>query len=226
MIAFATAVSDRAVYEEIALPAIRRVAEPDSLVLTRDGFDSIQRPYNEMMDEAARHPELEALVLLHQDLELLDGTLPGRSRRVFEDPRAGLLGALGGRVSNLHCWLAPDRAFGFAIGPNPPGLKKLHISVGAHEVDGVDGALIVAAPWVVRTVRFDEVSGEHFHGYDVDIGRRVKAHGGTIVCEDIPCRHHTTLKSDYSDQEAAGVALAQMWDPALRPREWEPAFQP
>ena len=225
MLAFATAVSDRAVYEEIALPAIRRVAEPDSLVLTREGFDSIQQPYNELLDEAACHPDLEALVLLHQDLELLDDTLPGRLRRVFEDPRAGLLGALGGRLSKLHCWLTPDRVFGFAIGPNPREPKSLRISVGPHEVDGVDGALLVLAPWAVRTVRFDAANGGHFHGYDVDVGCRVRALGGTVICEDIPCRHHTMLKSDYAAQRAAGVALARMWDPALRPREWEPAFQ-
>jgi len=225
MIVFATAVSDSAVYEGVALRGIRRVAESDSRVLTRVGHDTIQRPYNEMMDEAAALPDLEALVLLHQDLELLDDSLPRRLRRAFRDPRVGLLGVLGGRLSKLHCWLSPDRAFGFAIGPNPRPLADPRISVGPHEVDGVDGALIAAAPWVVRSVRFDEQGAGRFHGYDIDLGLRVKARGGTLICEDVPCRHHTVLKGDFDAQRDAGVELARKWDPAMRPREWAAAFQ-
>lgn len=225
MIAFATAVTDRTTYEEVALPGIRRVAEPDSPILTRDGYDSIQQPYNEMMDEAARLPGLEALVLLHQDLELIDRDLPGRVRRVFEDPRVGLLGALGARVAKLHRWLAPERGvFGFAIGPDQADWEERRLSSGPHEVDGVDGALIIAAPWVVRGIRFSDALSPHFHGYDVDIGVRVRAYGGKVICEDIACHHHMTVKDDYEDQVAAGLTLAEMWDPALRPREWDPAF--
>lgn len=226
MIAFATAVSDRAIYERVALSGIERASEPDSRLLTRAGRDTIQQPYNEMMDEAAALPELEALVLLHQDLELLDDSLPRRVRSAFRDPRVGLLGVLGGRLSKLHCWLTPDRAFGFAIGPNPRPLRDPRISIGPHEVDGVDGALIAAAPWVVRGIRFGAELAERFHGYDVDIGLRVRARGGKVICEDVPCRHHTALKSDFGAQRDAGVELARMWDPAIRPREWAAAFQP
>lgn len=225
MIAFATAVSDQSTYEEVALKGIERAAEPDSMILTRRGYDSIQQPYNEMMDEAAAWPSLEALVLLHQDLELLDDSLPGRVRRVFEEPDVGLLGVLGGRLTRFHCWLTPDRPFGFAIGPNPRPLRDPRISVGAHQVDMVDGAAIVAAPWVVRTIRFAEALATQFHGYDTDISRRVVAHGGRVMCEDVPCRHHTTLKADYDAQRVAGVMLARMWDPTMRPREWAPSFQ-
>ncbi len=224
MLAFATAISDRATYERVALPAIERVAEPDSPILTREGYDSLQRPYNEMMDEAAGLPGVEALVLLHQDLELRDEGLAARIRRVFGDPRAGLLGALGGRAAKLHRWLAPDRVFGYAIGPGPEGLADPRLSTGSHEVDGIDGALIVAAPWVIRGIRFSEDFARRFHGYDVDISSRVRARGGRVICEDIPCVHHTRLKDDYDAQRAAGVQLAKMWDATLRPREWGPAF--
>lgn len=225
MIAFATAVTDRAMYEEVALRGIQRVAESDSLILTRDGCDSIQRPYNEMMQIAARRPDLEALVLLHQDLELLDDSLPGRLRHAFRNPDAGLLGVLGARLSKLHCALAPERPFGYAIGPTPIELKDPRISRGLHEVDVVDGALIAAAPWVVRSLRFSEALARRFHGYDIDISRRVAAHKGHVLCEDVPCRHHTTLTTDYEAQRGAGVAVARMWDPGLRPREWAAAFQ-
>jgi hypothetical protein len=224
VIAFGTAVSDPVAYERIALPGIERVAEADSAMLTRNGFDSIQRPCNEMLDEAAAMPGLEALVLLHQDLELVDESLPERVRRVFADPRAGLLGALGGRITRFHCWLAPDEILGFALGPEHLD-EEIHITTGPREVDGVDGALLIVAPWAVRSIRFGEASPKRFHGYDVDFSARVRAAGGRVICEDIVCRHHMTVKDDYEAQRQAGVALARMWDPALRPREWGPAFQ-
>jgi hypothetical protein len=226
MIAFATAVSDRSIYERVALPGMERVVEADSIVLTREGHDTIRRPYNEMMDALVDRQDLEALVLLHQDLELLDDSLLGRLRREFRKPDVGLLGVLGARLSRLHIWLTPDRPFGYAIGPNPKKLRNAHISLGPHEVDIIDGALIAMAPWVVRAIRFDERLSNHFHGYDIEISRRVAAHGGKVICDDIPCHHRTTLTTDYDAQRAAGVALARAWDPALRPQEWKPSFQP
>jgi hypothetical protein len=224
MIVFGTAVSDADTYRRIALPGIERVAEEDSVVLTRTGYDSIQRPYNEMMEEAAAQPDLEALVLLHQDLGLADEDLLSRTRRVFAEPRTGLLGALGGRGTRLHCWLAPDEMFGFALGPDHME-ETIRISTGRHEVDGVDGALLILAPWVVRSLHFDESLAGCFHGYDVDLSARVRAAGGRVICEDIACRHHARTEYDHEALQAAGVAVAKMWDPTLRPREWGPAFQ-
>jgi Glycosyltransferase like family len=224
MIAFGTAISDHSLYERIALPGIERVAEADSPVLTRTGYDSIRPAYNDLLDEAAALPDLEALVLLHQDLELVDRGLMWRTRRVFSDSCVGLLGALGGRGSRLHCWLAPDEIFGFALGPDNMNETK-RLSIGPHEVDGVDGALMILAPWVVRSIRFVEAPPGRFHGYDVDLSARVRAAGGKVICEDLVCRHHMAAKDDFDALREAGVVLARMWDPALRPREWEAAFQ-
>lgn len=219
MIAFATAISDRAEYERVALPGIRRAAEPDSAILTRTGRDSIQRAYNEMLGEAGGMDDLEALVLLHQDLELTDDSLPRRVREVFADPAVGLMGPLGGRISKPHCWLWPDEAFGTV---DPDVLPPV---AGSEPVDAVDGALLVLAPWVVRGLRFGPPADGRFHGYDVDIGFRVGAHGGKVICHHVPCVHRRSLKDDHGGQRAAGVELARMWDPALRPPRWRAAFQ-
>lgn len=225
MIVFGTAVSEPATYEAIARPGIDSLAEPDSVVLTRVGGNSIQQSYNEMLDAAASYPDLEALILPHQDLELIDESLPSRVRRVFGDRRVGLLGALGGRCTKLHCWLAPDELFGYSIGPDEVEPEDPRMSIGPHEVDGIDGALLILAPWVVRGIRFNEALATNFHGYDVDISLRVRAHGGKVICEDIPCRHHRKAKADHEARRAAGVDLGRMWDHTVRPREWEPAFE-
>jgi hypothetical protein len=220
MIAFGTAISDPATYAAVALPGIERAAEPDSRVLTRTGL-RIRDAYNEMLEQAAALPGLEALVLLHQDLELTDGSLPRRVRRLFADPGVGLAGSLGARNVVLHRWLASRELYGAVFAP---GLER-RFSSGPREVEGVDGALLMLAPWVVRGLRFGELAGSGFHGYDVDISMRVRAHGGRVLCEDVPHYHHRAPAADHRAQAGAGVALAQAWDPALRPREWEPAFQ-
>jgi len=219
MIAFGAAVADRAAYKEIALPGIERAAEADSVVLTRSGYDSIQQPYNEMMDEAAALPDLEALVLLHQDLVLTDDSLPRRMREVFRDPLVGVMGSVGGRISKPHCWLEPDAAFG----TGDPSVRPA--AVGMVEVDAVDGALLVIAPWVVRGLRFSDRLAEDFHGYDIDFCFRVGAYGGKVICRDIPSVHRRAAKDDYAGQAAGGVALAHMWDPGLRSPQWRASFQ-
>jgi hypothetical protein len=220
MIAFGTAITDRATYERIALRGIARAAEPDSQVLTRAGL-KIGRAYNEIIDEAAALPGLEALVLLHQDLELTDGSLPRRLRRLLGDPPVGLIGALGARNATVHLWLASRELYGTV---RAPGIDR-RFSDGSQEVEGVDGALLVLAPWVVRGLRFGEEIPGGFHGYDADIGLRVRAHGGRVVCDDIPYFHHRTPGTDYDAQRLAGIALARMWDRGLRPREWAASFQ-
>lgn len=220
MIAFGCAISDDAVYRRFALPGIERAAEPGSPFLTRTGLP-IRDAYNELMDEAAALSGLEALVLLHQDFELTDGSLPYRVRRIFSDPHVGLAGSLGARGVVLHLWLSSRELYGAVAAP---GIDR-RFSSGPQEVEGVDGALLVLAPWVVRGLRFGRVGDGGFHGYDVDIAMRVRAYGGTVICDDIPHFHHREPKHDYDAQRRAGIDLARLWDPALRPREWEPAFQ-
>jgi len=226
MIVFGTAISDRTTYEEIALPGIRRAAEPDSAIIVREGYDSIQRPYNEIMDEAAALPDLEALVLLHQDLELTDGSLPARIRRLSGDPRIGLIGSFGARDVRLHCGFAvakTETLFGTA---SVEGFEARHSS-GAHEVELVDGSLLVVSPWATRSIRFYEPLAEHFHGYDIDFSQRVRAAGGRVICDDIPYVHR--MRRPYTDDDRAAYramcgVISRMWEPEIRPAEWAPAF--
>jgi GT2 family glycosyltransferase len=237
MVAFGVAVSDPATLEAVALPGIERASEPDSVVITRVGHDSIQRPYNEMLEEAARLPDLEALVLLHQDLELTDASLIPRIRQLLREPEVGVVGAIG--------W-APPRPAADVGAPLPrPGLGPLALwsyaasrpedvfgrlgplySEGSFEVEMADGILLALAPWVVRSIRFDERMARDFHGYDVDFSLRVRAAGGRIVCDDIPCVHHMSrLWRDRDELVRARTGVLQRWHPSLWPPEWAPAFE-
>jgi hypothetical protein len=231
VIVFGTAIGNRAKYEAYALPGIERVAEPDSLILTREGYDSIQQPYNEMMDEAAALPELEGLVLLHDDLELIDNPLP-RIRELFRDPRVGSVGVAGARGIEFHLVPSSTNLFGrMDLRILDEAKAKVQIlerfSVGSFEVEGVDGVMLALAPWVVRSIRFGEALADCFHGYDADIAQRIRVAGGRVICDDIEHVHYMSpgirKDSDASYRRSART-LSAAWDPERQPHEWAPAF--
>ena len=170
-----------------------------------------------MLAEAATLPGLEALVLLHQDLELTDASLPSRVREVFADPRVGLTGPLGGRTTRWHRWLGPDVAWG-TLDPYGEPVS------GSVEVEAVDGGLLALAPWA-RSVRFGMGLARCFHGYDIDVSFRVRQRGGKVICHHIPAFHRRSASEDYEGQRTAGTLLARMWIRELRPRQWEASFQ-
>ena len=109
MIAFGCAITRPEVYARCAEPGIRRAAEPDSVVLARRSAGTLFENYNALLDEAAALPGLEALVLVHQDTEIVDAGLlraarerarrrDGRRRRLRRRgrrPQHRLVGGLG-----------------------------------------------------------------------------------------------------------------------------------
>jgi GT2 family glycosyltransferase len=211
VIVYGTAISDREVYERVALPGIERVAGGDALVIERSGFDSVFEPYNEMLAEAAEIDDLDALVLLHQDLALTDDSLPRRLAPLLADRRVGVVGALGLRDVNLRRWTeSRDSLFGTAMAP---GVEQ-RFTTGPHDVEVVDGSLLAIAPWAVRSLRFTQVLEGTFHGYDVDFCCRVRAAGGRVVCDDIPYFHD--MRNSWDGDEVlgrVGAELARRWDP-------------
>ena len=87
MIVFGSAITDSRVYEQYAKAGIRLAAEPDSVVLAYESTGSLFRNYNLLLDKAAEFDDLEALVLMHQDTELVDSDFCDKVREATERPR-------------------------------------------------------------------------------------------------------------------------------------------
>ena len=212
MIAFGCAVTDGLKYRRFAEPSIRRAAEPDSALLLRHGAPSIQTAYNSMLEEAGARPDLEALVLLHQDVELRDGDLAETLRTCMRDPLVAVVGAVGcNGVHSLDWWRG--RGVGGVLAPELAGPERVRGSPPRGEpVDTVDGLLLVLSPWAVRTLRFDERFARYFHGYDVDLCFQAREQGRRVVVADIDVAHHAGL--DFFDRRS--------WVPAymLWHRKW------
>ena len=227
MIVFGTAVTDSETYERCALPGIRRAQEPDSEVIAHHTAGSVFRNYNLLMDRAAAHEDLEALVLVHHDVELVEDDFTDRLREALADPDVAVVGCAGSLgVRSIAWWQGAliwagltHRYPEFGGGDFPAiswSPKTIPSYVSPGEVDSVDGLVIVLSAWAVRNLRFDESLGK-LHGYDFDICMQAKAAGKKVVTADFRAIHHHSLEliKDPETWIQTYMRLAEKWDDLL-----------
>jgi glycosyl transferase family 2 len=224
MIAFGTSITKPEVFRRCADPGIRQAAEPGSEVIAIDAVGTIFRSYNALLERAAALADLEALVLVHQDAEIVDADLCAKVREALSDPdvaAVGCVGAIG--VRSIAWWEASVTLASFINRYEEHGGGDLHsfswawddAPPYAHtgEVETLDGFLLALSPWAVRNLRFDETLGE-FHGYDLDFCLQVREAGRKVVTADFRAIHHRPLEMvpDPERWVAAHVAVAEKWD--------------
>ena len=212
MIAFGTATASQATYRARALPGIRRAAEADSLILAPHGHGSLQAAYNGILEEAAAHPALEALVLLHEDVEIVDPDFTSKLRRRIAEPDVAVVGVVGARGVRSLAWWEGD-CFGGVAAPELIRSGRIDFPGDTpQDVDVVDGLLMALSPWAVRELRFDEAFGEDFHGYDVDFCFQARALGRRVVVDQLAVVHHAKWAPRYGESWVrAAVALKRKW---------------
>ena len=103
MIVFGSAVTSQDVYRRYAERGVVLAREPDSLTLPQGGKGSIFSNYNAILDEVTGIDGLEALVLLHQDAEIVDPQFCVKLRSALSEPDVvGRLCGLGVVRPPLH----------------------------------------------------------------------------------------------------------------------------
>ena len=221
MIAFGCSVISPDTYDRFAKPGIERVREPGSEVLVHAAASSVARGCNLLFDHAARLDDLEALVVVHQDVEIVDQGVCAKLRRAFADPDVGVVGCVGAvGVRDLAWWDGTltwtssrycygELGGGEALWPREPGNTPRK----PGEVDSVYGVLMAFSPWVVRNLRFDESFGL-LHGYDFDICARAREAGRKILAADIDVKHHHSLDlvGNVEMWVEAHIRAAEQWD--------------
>ena len=238
MIAFASPVTKPGVYARCAEPGIGRCAEPDSEVVAEPAQGSISRSYNALLDRFAGRDDLEALVLLHQDTEIVDTDFCRRARRGAQRSGRRSCRLRGGdRRASIAWWEGSVTLSSFANryeeygGGELPGFSwdpddsPPYAQVG--EVDTLDGFLLVLSPWTVRNIRFDEDLSE-FHGYDLDFCLQVREAGRKVITADIRAIHHRPIEMlpDMEPWVEAHIRVAEKWDGRIpgigtAPGSWE-----
>jgi hypothetical protein len=227
MILFGTAVTDLETYDRYAAPGIRLVAEPDSEVVAHQSAGSLFRNYNMLLDQAAARDDLEALVLVHQDAEIVDTGFCEKIRRALSDPEVAVVGCAGAvGVRGIAWWEGAVTWASFTHryrelgGGEFPSLSwttgEVPSFLRTGEVDSIDGFVMAISPWAARNLRFDESLGK-LHGYDFDFCMQAHAAGKRVVTEDFRVVHHHSLEL-ISNPEAwieAHIRVAEKWDGRL-----------
>jgi hypothetical protein len=224
MIAFGSAITDLQAFRRYAEKGIRLVAEPDSQVLPAAPAGSLARTYNLLLDMAANREDLEALVLVHQDAELVDPEFCAKLRAALSDPAVGVVGCVGAIGVRSIAWWDGSVTWASFIhryqelgGGDLPAFAwngdELPPYARTGEVDTVDGFVLGLAPWTVRNIRFDESLGA-LHGYDFDFCLQVREEGHKVVTADLKAIHHHSLDliADPEGWIAAHMRVAEKWD--------------
>jgi Glycosyltransferase like family len=224
MIAFGSSMASPEAYARLARPGIERAAEPDSQIYPLQAAGSLFRSYNLICEKAAAFPDLEALVLVHEDAEIVDPDFCTKLREVLRDPEVAVVGCLGAVGATSIAWwegsLAGGSAvyryedagggdmpvLGFSGEPSPPRVRT-------GEVDTLDGFMMALSPWAVRTLSFDESLGQLF-GYDFDYCLQARAAGRKVVVADLEVAHHHSLNLVAHNEPwvAAHMRVTQKWD--------------
>jgi hypothetical protein len=224
MIAFGCAITSPQTYWRCAEPGIRLAAELDSEVLAIASTGSIFRNYNILLDRAAALEDLEALVLVHQDAEIVDPGFCTKVRRGLGNPEVGVIGCVGAiGVRSIAWWEGSITWASFTHryqelgGGDVPAFSWKEELIPPYaktgEVETIDGFVMALSPWTVKNVRFDESLGK-LHGYDFDFCLQVREAGGKVATEDFRVIHHHSLEliGDPETWVEAHMRVAEKWD--------------
>jgi hypothetical protein len=183
--AFGCCVGGSAKFETGLLPSIRTFWA-DVPVLTLRGQRSIFEAYNALFDEAALLPDLEGLVLVHDDVIFRDGVLLDRLHDAFADGTVGLAGIVGGVGVREMSWWKSERSVGHV---EQARLPPERYSTGCMDADLLDGMLLALSAETVRTVRLRQGAYPPFHAYDSELCSLIKATGRRVVVVDADVFH-------------------------------------
>lgn len=164
-------------------------------VLTASNQTSISVAYNAILD-GFRVYDLEAVILLHDDLEMIDPHTEDKVLATMElYPHAAILGVAGGGPT-MSWWNADP------IGHQLTDSRLIDFGERVGLVDIVEGSFMAFSPWAIQELRFDE--RYEFLGYD-DVCLEAKRAGKRVVVADIDTHHHSTVgyKSD---------GVREMWE--------------
>jgi hypothetical protein len=169
----------------------------DRPILTASNQSSIAVAYNAILD-GFRVYDLDAVILLHDDLEMIDPATEPKVLHALYDGEEGaaLVGVAGGGPS--MSWWNVD-----PIGHQLTDSGMINFgNTNVGTVDMIEGSFMAFSPWAIQELRFDE--RYEFLGYD-DICLHAKATGKQVRVADIDTHHHSTVgyKSD---------SVRQMWE--------------
>ncbi|MHB8189174.1 MAG: glycosyltransferase [Ferrimicrobium sp.] len=198
MIGVAVCIGNEETYKRYALPSLGRQEVDGLLIVELRNQHSIHLAYNEALKEFRGH-SCDAVILLHEDVELLENDIFQRVTQVFrEHPSAALVGPVGARaVTSISWWEGEIR------GKVSDSFRTISTSDPFVTVDTLDGMFLGVSQAGLGELNFDQTY-PGFHGYDAEICTLARHLGKEVLTADLPMKHHT--KGGYGDIEAFLIA--------------------
>lgn len=169
-------------WDRLLANVVPRVGNAPLLALS--GQTSIAATYNTIMT-ADILDDADALILLHDDLEILDPNAEAKILVALSDPDVGAVGVAGARdVESLAWW---DYT---VIGHQQIDSGMIDFDASrTGDVDILEGSLLALSPAAFGSLWFDDRDG--FHGYDGDLALKLRRLGLRSVVIDLDTHHHT-----------------------------------
>ncbi len=215
MIVYAACVADQAKFDAICQPGIARTFRDGDVMVTTSSTHSIFEAYNEVLDAFRDRDDLEALVLLHEDTEILHRRFAPTLLGALRQPDLAIVGVVGGTGMRGIAWWHGDRQ----VGRVEETRRTLEYDVREGDVEAVDGLLLALSPWAVRNLRFDDHTYTGFDGYDADFCRQARVAGKRVRCVELPVAHRhdrdgeVRVSSDNNSFCRADAAFRAKWNP-------------
>lgn len=171
----------------------------DAPLLALSGQTQLTRAYNKILDAFASDG-LDAVILLHDDLEITDPAAETKFLKALTDPDVALVGVCGGKGDTTLSWWDSE-----TVGHQMTDSGMLDFGTREGDVAFIEGSIMVFSPWAVANLRFDE-RYPGFLGYD-DICLTARDAGKRVTVVDVDTHHHSTVGFK-------SPAIAAAWDVA------------
>lgn len=186
-------------WDKLHRNVVPRVAGQPLFALS--GQTQLTVAYNTILDGFVGRG-LDAVVLLHDDLEIVDPHVEEKVLKALADPDVAIVGVCGGTGDQtLAWWTSPT------LGHQMTDSGMLDFGERAGDVAFAEGSFLAFSPWAVDNLRFDP-RYPGFLGYD-DVCLTARAAGKRVVVADIDTHHHSTVGFKSPQIRAA-------WDVAER----------
>lgn len=178
--------------------------QPNRPLIALSNQPAIAPAYNIILDAFWKQygSDLEAVILLHTDLEITDPQGEAKIVAALQEPDVALVSVEGGDGDRGTEWWAcnplghqylDSMVIDFAAQipgaeTGPPHRTKPRARSGDVEV--LEGSILAFSPWAIENLRFDEDCPAAYHSYD-EVCFQAIAAGKRCVVVDVETHHFT-----------------------------------
>lgn len=192
---FGTCVGYPEKLRKYAAPSVQHNVDEPYQYIPISSTGHVPGAYETLRVIAASQPHVEALVLLHDDLEIRDPKFAQKIRRALHQPDVAIVGVIGARgVRSMHWWAGGPPTWRGYVEDGRDGRTVVDGGFAEGDpcdVDSVDGMMFAMSRWAIENLSFVPDVYTGLHGYVEEVCFQARAKGKRVVVSNIDVFHHT-----------------------------------